>query len=338
MLFTLLIAFSALFVAGCAAFFSIRGLVVLFAGSAIAIGVMASSLEIGKLMAASFLHRHWKDISWTLRTYLCVAVMTLVCITSLGIFGFLTNAYQQHASLVTSMEVADNLVIAKKKNKQEALQAADQRIKLLAEQRVTQEQCVKDSGNYKAPRDAAYKAIAEANTEIAEKEKLITDIRTDITALDEEQAQIAGQLATKTDIGSFRFIAKALGVEIDMAVRYFILALIFVFDPLAVSLVLALNVLLEKRIESRKIRKPGKSYIAPEPVVVPEVWPDKPTAKDVVEVEAPEVIPPPSAVEEIVVTELPTKEEVMPENLTEAEKEEYRRRRRSGKNNSVVTS
>jgi len=329
MLFIILVAFSAFFIAGCAAYASIYGIITLFAGRAISIGIMALSLEIGKLVAASFIHRHWKDISWTLRTYLCVAVMALVGITSLGIFGFLTNAYQQHASLVSSMEVADNLVIAKKKNKQEALQAADQRIKLLAEQRVTQEQRVKDSGNYKAPREAAYKAIAEANTEIAEKEKLITDIRTDITALDEEQAQIAGQLATKTDIGSFRFIAKALGVEIDVAVRYFILALVFVFDPLAVSLVLALNVLLEKRLESRHHgkshievkpaesgQKSGPMPVLPEPVVERPVWPE-----GVVMDEAVEVVP----------------EDAVLETMTPEEKEAHRRRR-AGLNNSVVTS
>ena len=92
--FSTMVGFSAMFIAGCAAFFSIFGLSKLFAGANLAVVFMASSLEVGKLVAASFLYRYWKKINITMRSYLTVGVIILVLITSAGIFGFLSNAYQ----------------------------------------------------------------------------------------------------------------------------------------------------------------------------------------------------------------------------------------------------
>ena len=93
-LFTFLVGISALFIAGSAAFFSVFGLSKLFAGEATAVIIMAGSLELGKLVAASFLYRYWNKIAGWLRIYMTVGVITLVMITSAGIFGFLSNAYQ----------------------------------------------------------------------------------------------------------------------------------------------------------------------------------------------------------------------------------------------------
>ena len=153
--FILLVAFSALFVAGCAAFFSIKGLIVLFSGSALAVGIMASALELGKLVAASFLHTNWKNIRFLLRAYLCAAVIVLMCVTSLGIFGFLTGAYQTHATAVSSFETNITALTNEKSAVEQAVLEQSNRIKALTEIRATQEQRVQASGNYKAPRDQA---------------------------------------------------------------------------------------------------------------------------------------------------------------------------------------
>ncbi|MCX5659383.1 MAG: hypothetical protein NTW19_06620 [Planctomycetota bacterium] len=100
-LFKILIGLSALFIAGCSAFFSVRGLGMLFVGSATAVMVMAASLEVGKLIAASFLYQYWPRIGIAVRAYLMLAVAVLVGITSLGIYGYLARAYEQ-----TNAEVA----------------------------------------------------------------------------------------------------------------------------------------------------------------------------------------------------------------------------------------
>ena len=92
--FAFLVGLSALCIAGSAAFFSVFGLSKLFAGATKEVIVMAGSLEFGKLISASFLYRYWDKVNKALRTYLLVGIITLVGITSAGIFGFLSNAYQ----------------------------------------------------------------------------------------------------------------------------------------------------------------------------------------------------------------------------------------------------
>ena len=262
MAFILLVAFSALFVAGCAAFFSIKGLIVLFSGSALAVGIMASSLELGKLVAASFLHSYWHITSRLLRLYLCLAVFVLMCVTSLGIFGFLTGAYQEHSTRVNTFDTKIAALTLEKSGVDQAILERTDRIKTLADLRQTQEQRIQAAGNLKAPREQAYKAIAEANEEIQKKEAEVTSARERAIALDKEISELKISLDTTTDIGSFKFLASALNKSVDEAVRYFIFALIFVFDPLAVTLVLALNKLIDERAaRKQKEAEEYESYI-----------------------------------------------------------------------------
>jgi hypothetical protein len=102
--FKMLLGLSALFIAGCSAFFSVRGLGLLFIGSATAVMVMAASLEVGKLVAASFLYRYWKQITIPLRIYLTLAVLLLIGITSLGNYGYLARAYEQTHTQIAVLE------------------------------------------------------------------------------------------------------------------------------------------------------------------------------------------------------------------------------------------
>ena len=102
--FKLLLGASALFIAGCSAFFSVRGLGLLFIGSSTAVMIMAASLEIGKLVAASFLYRYWSQITIPVRFYLTLTVLVLIAITSLGNYGFLARAYESTHTEITSIE------------------------------------------------------------------------------------------------------------------------------------------------------------------------------------------------------------------------------------------
>lgn len=102
--FTFLVGVSALFVAGCAAFFSVRGIGLLFAGAQTATIIMAAALEFGKLMTASYLHRYWSQTTFLLKTYLTAAVLVLMAITSLGIYGFLSDAYEETRTQVELYE------------------------------------------------------------------------------------------------------------------------------------------------------------------------------------------------------------------------------------------
>lgn len=102
--FKYLIGAAALFIAGCSAFFSVKGLGLLFVGAAVPVMIMAASLELGKLVAASFLYRYWSQIRFALRIYLTLAVVVLIAITSLGNYGFLARAYEQTNSQVLLLE------------------------------------------------------------------------------------------------------------------------------------------------------------------------------------------------------------------------------------------
>jgi hypothetical protein len=315
-MFIFIVSLAATFIAGCAAFFSIKGLMVLFAGSAVAVAVMASALEVGKLVAASFLHKTWKTSSFFLKTYLTVAVGVLMLITSLGIFGFLTNAYQLHKGTVDSFQLELDGLTKQQGVLTAEIEANTGRIDSLVTIRKEQEVRVTAAGNYKLPREQAYQAIAAANEELKGKEARQIELRNKIAEIESRKVEIGRDLSAKTDVGSFKFIADSLGVDIDTAVKYFILSLVFVFDPLAISLVLALNQLIETR-ELKKRKKgetkeeineiPAKEVIESAPEKVIESAPEK-----VIESAPEKVIE--SAPEEAVKLAAKSQRKLIPEN------------------------
>jgi hypothetical protein len=113
-MFKVLLGLSALFLASCGAFFSVKGIGLLFSGSFWPAIIMASSLEFGKIMATSFLYRYWKKINNIIKTYLITAVVVLMAITSLGIFGFLSQAFYSTKSNIDAIESQVSLLQAKK--------------------------------------------------------------------------------------------------------------------------------------------------------------------------------------------------------------------------------
>ena len=138
-MFRILLGLSALFLAGCGAFFSVKGIGLLFSGSFWSAIIMASSLEFGKIMATSFLYRYWKNINNIIKTYLICAVITLMGITSLGIFGFLSQAFYSTKSNIDAIESQVLLLNNKKISLQTQLTSNNDRIKTLIDTRKNQE-------------------------------------------------------------------------------------------------------------------------------------------------------------------------------------------------------
>ncbi len=223
-LFTFLVGISALFIAGSAAFFSVFGLSKLFAGEALAVIIMAGSLEFGKLVAASFLYRYWSKIPRWLKIYMTVGVITLVMITSAGIFGFLSNAYQgatidfekQTATLFYKEDRLNQLQEDKVYLKDEL----EQSVNALPDNYPTAKRQLREEYNPK---------VLEINTEIL-------DIKQDISDLKVELVE------TGVDVGPAIYLARAFGSDVDTVTKFFIFILIFVFDPMAVALVIAFNI------------------------------------------------------------------------------------------------
>jgi hypothetical protein len=207
-----------------AAFFSVFGLSKLFAGATSSVIMMASSLEFAKLVTAAYLYRYWDNINSIMRAYLLLGVITLILITSAGIFGFLSNAYQ---GATIDFEKQSTTLIYK-----------EDRLEQLVEDKVYLKDELKQSisalpDNYPT---AKRKLREEYNPKVLSINDEILDIKQDISDLK------VGMVQTGVDVGPAIYIARAFETDIDTVVKFFIFILIFVFDPLAVSLVVAYNV------------------------------------------------------------------------------------------------
>ena len=217
------IGLSALLIAGSAAAFSVYGLAKLFSGAFLSVVIMAGSLELGKLVTASFLYRYWNMINWFQKVYMTIATIVLVFITSAGIFGYLSNAYQG-ATLEFEKQSTE-------------LIAVEERIEQLEEDKVFL-------------KEELSVAISELpDNYITAKRKLRRDYNPQILMVNEEildykktRADLEIQLvSTGVDVGPAIYLARTFGTDIDTVVKFFIFILIFVFDPLAVMLVIAYN-------------------------------------------------------------------------------------------------
>jgi len=255
-MFTALVGIVALIVAGCAAFFSVQGLATLYAARYIAVCVMAGGLEIGKLVAASFLHRYWKSISWLLKLYLTVAVVVLMAITSLGIFGFLTGAYQQSHTKVELTDVKQEALKSKKEFLKVEIDQLNGRINTLNEARKAQEKRLPELSRKSAA--PIYEDIKRSSEEISKNRTRVDELTKQLFEASQESINQKIEGSKEVDIGTLKYVAKAFGVDMDTVVKWFTLAIVLVFDPLAVALVLAYNSLIEKK-ESTNVEFPKNS-------------------------------------------------------------------------------
>jgi len=227
--FPKLVGLSALLIAGSAAFFSVFGLSKLFAGAQFAVIIMAGSLEFGKLVAASFLYRYWDKINIAHRTYMTIATVILILITSAGIFGFLSNAYQG-ATVGFEKETT-------------ALLYKEDRLEQLQEDKVF----------LKEELEAAVAELPDnfrtAKRKLREEyQPKINKINDDIINLKSEVGDLKVQIIeTGVEVGPAIYLARVFDTDVDSVVKFFIFILIFVFDPMAVMFVISYNVTLLDR-------------------------------------------------------------------------------------------
>ena len=221
--FHIYLGIAALLIAGSAGFFSVFGLSKLFAGAALSVIIMAGSLEFGKLVTAAFLYRYWDRINLFQKTYLMTAVITLVLITSAGIFGYLSNAYQ---GATVTFEKQSNQLIAY----EDRLEQLQEDKSFLKEELEVQVNDLPD--NYIT---AKRKLREEYNPRIQQVNDEILDVKGKIGDLK------VGLVETGVDVGPAIYLARTFDTDVDSVVKFFIFILIFVFDPLAVMLVVAFN-------------------------------------------------------------------------------------------------
>jgi len=245
MFLTLLTFISAISISVIAAGYSIIGLATLFAGATTAIIAMGGALEIGKLVAASWLYNNWRsDVPRLLKSYLFIAIIVLVFITSMGIFGFLSKAHLDQVKPTSSnnikIELIDNQILSQEKiidRSQKTLNLLDKALEVYIDKEYVT-RGLKERKKQKPERDALTNAINEASDKITE----LSDKR---GSLKLEQDKI------EAEVGPIKYIAELIYGDdakdyFDHAVRIVILILIFVFDPLAVLLLIAANISLRQ--------------------------------------------------------------------------------------------
>ncbi len=244
MLFTFLLGLGAMLVAGTAAYFSVLGIATLFSGSYIQVMVMAGSLELGKLIATSFLYRYWKAANWLLKFYLIIAVAVLMGITSMGVFGYLSAAYQVNSANFAQIENQISLLEQQKDSLNNELEQNNSRIDTLNQSRASQEKRLPGLSSKSA--QPINKDIEKSGEEIQKLNERTVTLQQSKTEKDNEIIDLKAQISKSKDIGTFKFVADAIKQPLDVVVTGFICVLICVFDPLAVALILAFNVITKK--------------------------------------------------------------------------------------------
>lgn len=313
-MFKFILLLNALAISAVAAYYSILGLIVIFAASAIPVAVMATSLEVGKLMTATYLHNYWKQTGWLLKTYLTAAVAILMLITSLGIFGFLSKAHIEQGlsgkevaqqieqidrqisrletDAQTSTDRANEMIESRRTQVNNEIESLSSQIR--AAQRnldaLSQAQQIGDiralqtivgvevDGRFGPNTERAVQgfrlrqetSINELNGRIedlnarlqSEIENVSTlDVTEQVQALIQQRFDLERQVTQiEAEVGPIKYVAEVIYGEsnndlLEEAVRWMIIVIVLVFDPLAIALLLAFNTLNHKEKKVEPIEK-----------------------------------------------------------------------------------
>ena len=247
-MFVGILALTAFIIAGVAAYFSVYGIATLYAGAFISVLVMAGALEVGKLVATSFLYRYWHKTNLLLKTYILVAILTLMGITSMGIFGFLTSAYQASLVEFSQAETQQTFMISQKAMLEKELESLTMRVETLNQSRLSQEKRLPEMS--RAAAKPVYEDIAKAGEEISQARTRMNQVFEEIKTLDLQTLEAQKQSGKQKDISTLKYAAELFNTDINTIVKWFTLAIIVVFDPLAIALVLAYNVAVNRKFEN----------------------------------------------------------------------------------------
>ena len=241
-IFPIIIALSALSVSASAAFYSVFGLSKLFAGASMQVIIMAGTLEVAKLVVASLLYQYWDSINKILRTYFILAVFVLMVITSGGIYGYLSGAYQSTATQSEFIDRQVAIIDQKRTRFEETRNDVKFTVKELttALSNPTMIQYVdKESGQLVTTTSSRQRKLLESRLNAS---KIDLDIVTDsISALDIRvlDAQINNESAR--ELGPLKYMAELTKQPMATIVNWFMMLIIFVFDPLAIGMIVAAN-------------------------------------------------------------------------------------------------
>lgn len=244
----ILVGISATLIAGCAAFFSVTGLGILFSGASLSVMVMAGSLEFAKLVTATYLKQSWDNLVGFNKWYLTASVIVIMLITSAGIFGYLSNAFQQQnikiEQVQREIDVWNNRITV---NNQQIINFTGQ----LSNLQSNQDNLI-TKGNINT---RLLRSVDNRDKQTVILSSKISKLQDDNVKNNEEINKIKNNnISLEKEVGGFRFVAESFGIDLKSVVKFFILLIVFVFDPLAIALVIAFNqLLINERVSKHEI-------------------------------------------------------------------------------------
>lgn len=238
---------SALALSASAAYYSIAGLVAIFSAAVMPIMIMGGTLEVAKLVIASWLYHNWKEVPVLMKTYFTIALIVLMCLTSMGIFGFLSKAHLDQAVPTGDVAAKVALIDEKIKTEKETIDAARKTIIQLDSQ---VDQTIARTSNDSTDKGIG-RSIAIRKSQAGERKSIystIEEAQKKIATLNEERAPIATELRkVEAEVGPIKYIAALIYGDnpqtdvLEKAVRWVIILIVSVFDPLAVLMLVAAN-------------------------------------------------------------------------------------------------
>ena len=250
MILGVLTLFTALAISAVAAYYSIIGLIAIFSAAVIPIAVMGVVLELGKLVTASWLYHYWKKVPKLLKTYLISAVVVLMFITSMGIFGFLSKAHIEQTTITSDKSLEISSVQSEIERHKKDIFRAEQSLQLLdnALIKYTDLGAVTKGLNARKEQQGERDELNESIQSATDKIATLTKTK---YGLQKQQLQI------ESEVGPIRYIAELIYGEssqsvLEDAVRWVIIIIVFVFDPLAVLLLISANITLKEESKSRR--------------------------------------------------------------------------------------
>ncbi len=253
--FPYLVLIAALALASSAAYYSVYGISKLFSAQAVAVAIMAGTLEASKLIAATYLHRFWKQINFLFKLYLTSAVIILMLITSIGIYGFLTASYQTTANELFVMDKQISVIEMKKSRYNEQLNgytsektqlasSITELTKGLSNNKVQWRD--KETGQIITSTSSKTRKVLQSQLNDFKKQRdkvslKIENLTDSVTKLDLQVLDLQSNSEVANEIGPLKYVSELLDRPMNQVVNWFILIFIFVFDPLAVVLLIAAN-------------------------------------------------------------------------------------------------
>jgi hypothetical protein len=265
-LFPYIIALAALAVSASAAFYSVTGIMKLFAGASLAVGIMAGSLEVAKLVIASLLYQYWSELNKVLRTYLTIAAFVLILITSAGIYGFLSSAYQETAN---KANIVDQQILALETKKKlyeqtrEGIYKEKQSLAGLKESlsKGSTTQFTDRKGNLVVrSNNASIKQIESASNSDEKLTNKLDAVNDSIFSLENKVLEVKTNSTVSSELGPLKYLSGLTRQPMDKIINWFLLVIIFVFDPLAIALVIAANFAF-KRKEEQSLTEEDKEWL-----------------------------------------------------------------------------